>query len=231
MRKLSIILLSVLVISSTALGEFEGSYEVEGPGYFAALSIVMNHEEGYYNLEWNLGTPGDVYFGVGISSFGILGVAMLDQDYFGVYTRLDSEFTGLQVSMELADGEETHPELVEDAILLEPSEAEIAGMYFVQCEDDYSEPTFVYNMILEPAGDVWKVTRIDEPENTYSGVGIVIGDVLITGINVDGIKEVSILKIGEEGEESLYGDWMTYSYDEDEIIDVGILEATLIEPE
>jgi hypothetical protein len=228
MSRFLVTALAALAMAGAAAAGFEGDYEVEGPGYFAELSIVQNPEKGYYSLEWNLGTPGDVYFAAGIEAFGILGVAMLDQDYFAVYTRLDSEFTGLQVSMELADGEETHPESVEDAILLEPSEAELSGTYLVECEDDYGEATFVYNMILEPAGDVWKVTRIDEPDNTYTGVGIVIGDVLITGINVDDVKEVSILKIGEE---SLYGDWMTYWYDEDEVVDAGILEATPIEPE
>ncbi|MBN2378798.1 hypothetical protein JXM67_03230 [candidate division WOR-3 bacterium] len=226
MKKVSVVLATILAFTSAVA--FEGTYEVEGPGYFAELAITMNHEEGYYNLEWNLGTPGDVYFGAGIEAFGILGVAMLDQDYFGVYTRLDSEFTGLQVSMELMDGEETHPELVEDAIVLEPSAATLSGMYLVECENNYSEPTFAYNMILEPAGDVLKVTRIDEPDNTYAGVGIVISDVLVTGINIDGVKEVSIFKIGEE---SLYGDWVTYWYDQDEVIDVGICEATPIEPE
>jgi hypothetical protein len=226
MKKALVVIVTILTFASAFA--FEGTYDVEGPEYFAELSIVMNPEEGYYNLEWNLGTPGDVYFGAGIEAFGILGVAMLDEDYFGVYTRLDSEFTGLQVSMELMDGEEIHPESVEDAILLETSSADISGMYLVECEDDYGEPTFVYNMILEPRGDVWKVTRIDEPENYYTGVGVVISDVLVTGINIDGVKEVSIFKIGEE---SLYGDWITYWYDADEVIDVGILQATYIEPE
>jgi len=215
-------------LSVTSVVGFEGTYDVEGPEYFAELTVTMNHEYGYYNLEWNLGTPGDIYFGAGIEAFGVLGVAMLDQVYFGVYTRLDSEFTGLQVSMEYADGEETHPELVEEAIVLEPSTPEISGTYLVECENDYGEKTFEYTMILEPAGDVLKVTRIDEPDNTYTGIGVVISDVLVTGIDIDGVREVSILKIGEE---SLSGDWITYWFDADEVIDVGVLEATPVEPE
>jgi len=220
--KKALIVTATIITMTTAYG-FEGTYDVEGPGYFAELAVVMNHEEGFYNLEWNLGTPGDVYFGAGIEAFDVLAVAMLDQDYFGVYTRLDSEFTGLQVSMELMDGEEIHPEAVEDAYPLEPSAPTLSGMYLVECEDDYGELTFVYNMTLEPRGDVLKVTRTDEPDNTYTGVGVVIGDVLVTGINIDGVKEVSIFKIGDE---TLYGDWLSYWYDDDEVIDAGILEAT-----
>jgi hypothetical protein len=229
MKKITIVP-AVLIMTLTLFAGFEGTYEVEGPGYYAELNIAFQPgpEQGYYKLEWNLGTPGDVYFGAGIEAFGILGVAMLDQDYFAVYTRLDSEFTGLQVSMELMGGEEIHPELVEDAILLEPSEAGLAGTYAVSCENNYSEAVAAYTMILEPSGDVLKVTRVEESGDTYPGVGIVIGDVLITGVLVGDTKEVSIFKIKDD---ELYGDWMDYSCDGEQSVQTGIMSAVKIKVE
>lgn len=229
MKKTTIIP-AVLIMTLTLFASFEGTYEVEGPGYFAELSVAFQPgpEQGYYKLEWNLGTPGDVYFAAGIEAFGVLAAALLDQDYFAVYTMRDSELTGLLVSMELMNGEEIHPELVEDAILLEPSKAEISGTYVVGCENNYSEAVAAYTMILEPSGDVLKVTRVEESEDTYSGVGVVIGDVLITGVAIGDTKEVSIFKIKDD---ELYGDWMDYSYDGEQRVQTGIMSAVKIKVE
>jgi hypothetical protein len=130
--------------------------------------------------------------------------------------------------MELMEGEEIHPELVDDAILLEPSKTDISGTYAVSCENNYSEAVAAYTMILEPSGDVLKVTRVEESEDTYSGVGIVIGDVLITGVAIGDTKEVSIFKIKDD---ELYGDWMDYSYDGEQRVQTGILSAVKIKVE
>jgi hypothetical protein len=226
--KTTTILFVSLMLTGIALADFEGTYDVEGPEYFAELSLTYQPgpDQGYYMLEWNLGTPGDVYFGAGIEAFGILAGAQLDQDYLTVYTMLDSELTGLLISMDILDEPQIHPELVEDGIVLEPSSPKIPGKYAVESEDNYSQPVDSYTLVLEPLGEILKVTRTGKTGKPYRGVGMVIGEVLVTGVVIDDTKEISILKITDEG---LYGDWMDYSYDQDDMVTTGILQATPLE--
>lgn len=228
--KKTIIITAILISALTLYAGFEGTYEVEGPDYSAELSIMFQPgpELGYYKLEWNPGTPGDVYFATGIESFGFLAAAQLDLDYLAVYTMLDSELSGIVIPMDPKNAKGIHPESVEDAVLLELSPPEISGIYAVGCENNYSEAVAAYTMILEPSGNVLKVTRVNESGDTYSGVGAVIGEVLISGVLIDGIKEISIFKITDDG---LYGDWLDYSYDDEEFVSGGIMQAVEVKPE
>jgi hypothetical protein len=228
--KKAIIIPVVLIITLTLFAGFDGTYEVEGPDYYAELSIEFQpgNEQGYYKLERNLGTPGDVYFGAGIEAFGFLAAAQLDQDYLAVYTMLDSELSGLIVPMDPENAEDIYSESVEGATLLELSPPRISGVYAVGCENNYSEAVAAYTMILEPSGNVLKVTRVEESQETYPGVGIIIGDVLITGVLIGDTKEVSILKIKDD---ELYGDWLGFSCGDEEFVSGGIMRATTIKAE
>lgn len=230
MSRFLVTVLGVLAALCPAFAGFEGTYEVEGPDYSAELSIAFQPgtEQGYYKLEWNLGTPGDVYFATGIESFGFLASAQLDQDYLAVYTMLDSELSGLMIPMDPKNAEDIRPESVEDATLLELSPPEISGIYTVDCENNHSEAVAAYTMILEPSGEVLKVTRVEESGDIWTGVGAVIGEVLIAGILIDSTKEISIFKITDDG---LYGDWMNYWYDGEQTVKTGILKAVKIKAE
>jgi hypothetical protein len=222
-RKLSILSLAIFILANTSFASFEGTYETDRYGWCEMTSTL--NPEGYYIIEWNLGTPGDVYFGAGIEAFGYLATAELDSDEVGIFSGGEGQIYGIWASI---DRLEIHSESTEDAEELKLSDADISGTYSVTGEDDLGGNSFQFTMRTLPYEPVWSVIMDVADQPSRYGAGILVNDVLVAGFASEDARTVMLLKV-DEG--NLYGDWMRYRYTDDHEVKTGILEAVKVKTE
>lgn len=218
MRKMPSVILTILALAGSAAAEFTGTYETDRYGW-CEMTVTLN-PEGYYSIEWDLGTPGNVFPGVGIEAFGYLGVIELDDNRMAMFGGGDGELYGIWINV---DQLEVNSECTDDASELVRSDKDIPGTYYVSGEDDLSGNPFAFKMTVSKYERIWEVRRIcDDGTTIHYGAGILVGDVFVAGLMADDVKTICVLRV-QDGE--LYGDWLDYRHGEEQKVKVGILEA------